>query len=67
MAPVHRMESSQPVLLYCERPITELTREELIEAIHHVVNELRDERAFNKMTLDILTPRPWTGGTIEKK
>jgi hypothetical protein len=44
------------ILTYIGRPVTELSREELIEALNVAYGEIETERRFHKMTLDILRP-----------
>lgn len=44
------------VLTYMGRPATELTREELLEALEHACKELMAERSAHQMSLDILSP-----------
>lgn len=45
------------VLHYYGRPVTGLSRDELIQALYDAVAQVDDERRFHMQTLDIFCPR----------
>lgn len=50
--------SDKKIVLWMGRPIEELSREELIDAVNLMAGQVEAERQMHMHTLDILGPQP---------